>query len=298
MARRSGLGKGLGALIPRRGRGSRARRRACASSRSAQIEPNPNQPRTHFDEETLVSLTASIAELGVLQPVLVRSTGPDRYELIAGERRWRAAKRAGLQNIPAVVAPDRRRRLARAGGRREPAPPGPQPARRGCRLHAVDRGLQPVPRRRCSPGRQEPLRGVEHAAAAAVVPRHPAPGRRWPADRRPRPSSARHAGSFVPGSAGPSVRCRVVDGPRRRGRRSGSFGGTRRRGRRRRGGAGALAVGHGRGRAAASAGPASNSRSFSRTVWTRGSRSRWGPSVARSRSTSRPSKIWNGSIER
>jgi ParB family chromosome partitioning protein len=69
----------------------------------SQVEPNPNQPREYFDEEALVALTASITELGVLQPILVRAVGPDRYELIAGERRWRAAKRAGLPSIPAVI---------------------------------------------------------------------------------------------------------------------------------------------------------------------------------------------------
>src|SRR5690606_25073751 len=68
-----------------------------------QIEPNPYQPRNHFDEESLAALTASIRELGVLQPVLVRQLGADRYALIAGERRWRAAKRAGLQLIPIIV---------------------------------------------------------------------------------------------------------------------------------------------------------------------------------------------------
>ena len=102
MARRSGLGKGLGALIP----SEVANAEQDASLREllvSQIEPNPHQPRGYFDEEALVSLTASITELGVLQPVLVRPAGPDRYELIAGERRWRAAKRAGLQAIPAVI---------------------------------------------------------------------------------------------------------------------------------------------------------------------------------------------------
>jgi ParB family chromosome partitioning protein len=69
------------------------------------ISPNPHQPRTYFDEESLASLTASVAELGVLQPVLVREVGDDRFELIAGERRWRAAKRAGLPSIPVVVRP-------------------------------------------------------------------------------------------------------------------------------------------------------------------------------------------------
>ncbi|MGY6500774.1 MAG: ParB/RepB/Spo0J family partition protein [Acidimicrobiales bacterium] len=101
MARRSGLGKGLGALIP-----SDVAQESDSSLREiplAHIEPNRYQPRDAFDEEALVSLTASIRELGVLQPVLVRPTGPDRYELIAGERRWRAAKRAGLPVIPAVV---------------------------------------------------------------------------------------------------------------------------------------------------------------------------------------------------
>jgi ParB family chromosome partitioning protein len=69
----------------------------------SQIEPNPFQPRNHFDEESLAGLTASIRELGVLQPVLVRETKPERFALIAGERRWRAAKRAGLQYLPVIV---------------------------------------------------------------------------------------------------------------------------------------------------------------------------------------------------
>src|SRR5215218_3507680 len=69
----------------------------------SQIEPNPYQPRNRFDEETLAGLTASIRELGVLQPILVRQQGPERFVLIAGERRWRAAKRAGLQYIPIIV---------------------------------------------------------------------------------------------------------------------------------------------------------------------------------------------------
>ena len=102
MARRSGLGKGLGALIPSEV-SAPTDDAALRELSVSQIEPNPNQPREYFDEEALVSLTASIAELGVLQPVLVRPLGQDRYELIAGERRWRAAKRAGLPAIPAVV---------------------------------------------------------------------------------------------------------------------------------------------------------------------------------------------------
>jgi ParB family transcriptional regulator, chromosome partitioning protein len=101
VARRSGLGRGLGALIPNEVIGDRTS--ALLEIPITSIRANAHQPRTHFDEESLASLTASISELGVLQPVLVRSVGPDQYELIAGERRWRAARRAGLPTIPALV---------------------------------------------------------------------------------------------------------------------------------------------------------------------------------------------------
>jgi ParB family chromosome partitioning protein len=104
MARRSGLGKGLSALIPSE---------AVGESDSvlrvvpiAHIRPNVFQPRSHFDEESMASLAASIKAVGLLQPVLVRELQDDEsesYELIAGERRWRAARRAGLQTIPVLV---------------------------------------------------------------------------------------------------------------------------------------------------------------------------------------------------
>jgi ParB family chromosome partitioning protein len=100
MARRSGLGRGLGALIPEDDdvEGASLREVPIGS-----IEPNPYQPRVHFDEETLAALAESIEEVGVLQPVLVRPLGPDSYQLIAGERRWRAAQRAGLEEMPVIV---------------------------------------------------------------------------------------------------------------------------------------------------------------------------------------------------
>ncbi len=102
MARRSGLGKGLGALIPTEVSGSAAS--AYREVPVSAIRPNVLQPRAHFDEEAMSALAASIRELGVLQPVLVRPTGDgESYELIAGERRWRAARRAGLQAIPVLV---------------------------------------------------------------------------------------------------------------------------------------------------------------------------------------------------
>ena len=102
MARQGGLGRGLGALIPPRSVEGDDESLFQELPIGA-ISPNRRQPRTQFDEESLAALTASIRELGVLQPVLVRTTGGGTYELIAGERRWRAAKRAGLSMIPAIV---------------------------------------------------------------------------------------------------------------------------------------------------------------------------------------------------
>ncbi|MCM2412935.1 MULTISPECIES: ParB/RepB/Spo0J family partition protein [unclassified Streptomyces] len=67
------------------------------------ITPNPRQPREVFDEDALAELVTSIKEVGLLQPVVVRKTGPDRFELIMGERRWRACREAGLERIPSIV---------------------------------------------------------------------------------------------------------------------------------------------------------------------------------------------------
>jgi ParB family transcriptional regulator, chromosome partitioning protein len=99
--RRAGLGKGLGALIP--SEGARDEEASLQEIPLNLIEPNPNQPRIHFDEEALSELAASIREIGVLQPILVRAVDEDRYQIVAGERRWRAARRAGLATVPAMV---------------------------------------------------------------------------------------------------------------------------------------------------------------------------------------------------
>ena len=105
--RRSGLGKGLAALLPTENvhtvgesptTGAYLREVPVGN-----ISPNPNQPRGRFDEEGLVELAHSIRELGVLQPILVRPMLDGQFQLIAGERRWRAAKRCGLDSIPCVV---------------------------------------------------------------------------------------------------------------------------------------------------------------------------------------------------
>ena len=105
MSRRSGLGRGLSSLIPQAeqpGTVGTEGRPTLTEIAVGDITPNPNQPRVHFDEESLGELAESIAQIGVLQPILVRAVD-DGYQLIAGERRWRAAKRAGLNTVPAVV---------------------------------------------------------------------------------------------------------------------------------------------------------------------------------------------------
>ena len=68
-----------------------------------QIEPNTNQPRRDFDEQALQQLAESIRQIGIISPITLRQTAPQRYQIIAGERRWRAAQRAGLQTIPAYI---------------------------------------------------------------------------------------------------------------------------------------------------------------------------------------------------
>ena len=163
MARLGGLGKGLGALIPSEAGMVEGDVPRLVDLPIDSIIPNQHQPRVHFDEESLAELAASIREIGVLQPVLVRPIGDAAYELVAGERRWRAARRAGLAVIPAIVRNTDDLGLGRAGAGREPAPPGPDTARGGRGLPAADRGLRPHPRAGGQPGRQEPLGGHQHA---------------------------------------------------------------------------------------------------------------------------------------
>ena len=109
----------------------------------------------------------------MLQPVLVRAAG-DGFELIAGERRWRAARRIGLQTIPGDRPDRRRRRDAPAGDRRERPARGAEPARGSRRVSTAHRGLLAHPRRRRDPGRQEPRDDHEHVAAAAAPAVDPA----------------------------------------------------------------------------------------------------------------------------
>ena len=100
MSKRGGLGRGLSALIP--GAPEAGEASGLLEVPVNAVSPNPKQPRTHFDDEAIASLAVSIREVGILQPIVVRKAGAG-YELIAGERRLRAAKLAGLATIPVVV---------------------------------------------------------------------------------------------------------------------------------------------------------------------------------------------------
>lgn len=111
-ARPKGLGRGLGALLGETRReeplvaaqgDGQGQGTGLAMLSVASIEAHPDQPRRHFDEEALAELAASIGQRGVIQPVIVRPLQGGRYQLVAGERRWRAAQKARLHEIPAIV---------------------------------------------------------------------------------------------------------------------------------------------------------------------------------------------------
>jgi len=96
--RRGGIGSGLGALLPSEAQQGGVREVAVSS-----IRQNSRQPRTSFDEVALDELAASIREHGIIQPLIVSERAEGDYELVAGERRWRAAQRAGIEQVPVIV---------------------------------------------------------------------------------------------------------------------------------------------------------------------------------------------------
>lgn len=115
MTRRSGLGRGLDALLPGGDSAGLESRGDLLELPLDAIVANPNQPRQTFDEAAIAELAVSVRELGILQPLLVRDVGGGVYELIAGERRLRAAHAAGLGTVPAIaVETDERGSLERA----------------------------------------------------------------------------------------------------------------------------------------------------------------------------------------
>ena len=94
-----GMGRGLAAILPESGVGEPRFRDIPVGM----IQPNPAQPRKRFDPESIEALARSLADTGVIQPLIVRPLDDGRYELIAGERRWRAAQHAGIETLPAVI---------------------------------------------------------------------------------------------------------------------------------------------------------------------------------------------------
>ena len=98
MARPTGLGRGLNALLDPAGGEP-----TLVTLPIEQVQPNPRQPRRAFDQDALDDLARSIKQDGIMQPIIVRSAPDGRYEIIAGERRWRAANQAGLKTVPAIV---------------------------------------------------------------------------------------------------------------------------------------------------------------------------------------------------
>ncbi|MDI6756081.1 MAG: ParB/RepB/Spo0J family partition protein [Thermodesulfobacteriota bacterium] len=102
MIARQALGKGLGALIPEKSLAGVEGKKVFNVCGIEEIQPNPFQPRKVFNDEQLQGLISSIKEKGILQPLIVRRKG-NGYELIAGERRWRAAQKAGMKEVPVVI---------------------------------------------------------------------------------------------------------------------------------------------------------------------------------------------------
>ena len=103
MIKQKGLGRGLDALLGGEEEAAASQRESLATARIDRLQPGKYQPRTKMDQGSLEELAASIRAQGLMQPILVRPVAADRYEIIAGERRWRAARIAGLQEVPVVV---------------------------------------------------------------------------------------------------------------------------------------------------------------------------------------------------
>ena len=97
--KKGGLGRGLDALFNE----NATDEKGVVTLRLSEIEPNKNQPRTNFDEDALIELADSIAKHGLIQPIVVRPTSSGVYQIVAGERRWRACRMAGLTEVPVVI---------------------------------------------------------------------------------------------------------------------------------------------------------------------------------------------------
>ena len=166
MSAKRGLGTGLGALF---GEEEQAKSEVELVP-IARLEPREGQPRANFDEESLAELASSIAEYGLIQPITVRRLPSGYYQIIAGERRWRASRLAGLGEVPVriIEADDRLATELGAGEnlqREDLNPPGG-----GAGLPHADRGIRPHTGRGRQAGRQIAARGDERPASAGAGP--------------------------------------------------------------------------------------------------------------------------------
>ncbi len=210
------LGRGLAALIGEIGKprgsgrrpGSRPGFLPIARSRSSSIRPNPRNPRRSFAEADLADLAQSIREHGLVQPLVVAArlrTQAASSSLIAGERRWRAAQRAGLSAVPRRHPCCRRPNGPRARHRRERPALRSQSRRRGARLQPSDRGARIFPGRSGAGDRQEPQSRGQHVTLAQASWRSCA--RCSSAGR----SRAGHARTLVTGVRSVSVARRIIE---------------------------------------------------------------------------------------
>ena len=188
MARQPGMGRGLAAILPESHEVGDPRYRDVPVEL---IKPNPGQPRKSFDDDALDRLADSVAESGVIQPLVVHPLSDGRYELIAGERRWRAAQQAGLATVPAMLrSEDETKRLQIAlieNMAREDL--NPVEEARACA--ALVEELEPQQGGGRAPGRSQPLDGLEPDPPARPARPGDRDARARRAQRGPRPGAAR-----------------------------------------------------------------------------------------------------------
>ena len=215
--RQKGMGRGLAAIL------SVAPKDESEELRQLPIDlisANPNQPRSTFDEETLLGLAESIKLRGVLQPVLVRPIVGGRYELIAGERRWRAARLAELDTIPAVIRRHDDAASLEVALIENMAREDLNPVEEARACAALVEELVADARGGRSPRRPQPRRGLEPDPPARPARRRARPDRARRADRGPRPRPAADRGPRRPPQPRPRCRRRRLVGARARSTRA------------------------------------------------------------------------------
>ncbi len=216
--RKRGMGRGLAAILPESGAGGPELRELPVEM----IEPNPDQPRTNFEKGALDALAGSIKSAGLLQPLIVRPVDGGRYELVAGERRWRAAQKAGLERVPAVirVSPEDERLQAALIENMVREDLNPVDEARACAALVDDLGISKEElARRVGRSRVVDLE-PDPAARPARRGADPAGARRAHRGPRPRPAPGLRPGrpgrasrSGPPPRAGRSARPRTARGP-------------------------------------------------------------------------------------